>query len=106
MCNPAAAMAKYGSNPKMKDFMAEFMKLMGEHFTQLGEMQDAAAAEQTTNATKQQKQPIVSQEEARLQREADQMLQNPEIMQILSDPETKKVSRNLRIYFMHACLIY
>merc|ERR1719231_1297979 len=42
--NPQEAMKKYGDVPEMREFLQAFMKLMGEHFTELADKQEKEQA--------------------------------------------------------------
>ena len=98
--DPAATMKKVESDPGMKQVVQELFKLVGNHFIALGEQQDSAK-------TPTQELVIQTAEEGELQRQADKALQNPNIREILSDPETRRVLNNcgnpdtLRRYMCH-----
>jgi len=82
--DPNAAMQEFGQDPQARLFIQEFMKTLGTHFTKMGEEQDKIASEAVQA-------PILTKEEAKMQREADKVLKNNEIRSVLGDPETRKV---------------
>uniref|UniRef100_A0A7S3PN33 STI1/HOP DP domain-containing protein n=1 Tax=Aplanochytrium stocchinoi TaxID=215587 RepID=A0A7S3PN33_9STRA len=84
--NPTATMKEIEKDPSMKQVVNELFKVLGGHFMKLGEVQDRGMAKLQV-----QKPAIVSSEEAKLQREADKVLQNQEIRNVLSNPETKEI---------------
>ena len=85
--DPAAAQKMMEKDPGMRAVVLEFMKLMGNHFTDLGEKQEAAASA----AAPPPKPLIQTAEEAELQQRADSVLKNDKVREILSDPETQGV---------------
>ncbi|GBG23851.1 Stress-induced-phosphoprotein 1 [Hondaea fermentalgiana] len=86
--NPTAAMKEYGTTPDARAFIEEFMKTLGEHFTEMGteleKQQVQAAVEATAPA-------VMTQEEAKVQREVKKVLARDDLREILSDPETQAV---------------
>jgi hypothetical protein len=42
--NPEEAKARFGNDPEVNAFLREFGRVMGEHFTALGQKEDGAAS--------------------------------------------------------------
>lgn len=113
--NPQQAMMKYRNHEPTRNFLMEFSRLMGEHFTKLGEAQERERkAEAQTSQTKggpvreigpleqkalethkaniQQQAPVVvskaeQEEEERVRR----ILNDPELSRILMDPQVQRM---------------
>ena len=49
--NPEEAKARFGNDPEVNAFLKEFGRVMGEHFTALGQKEDAAAPAQSTGSS-------------------------------------------------------
>lgn len=106
--NPTEAMKKCQSDPGLKDFIQEWMGLMGGHFEKLGEKEEEKKKEEAQKkATKEQREavgtnPITGKEirwdtlpaEAK-NTQADEQVQkilgNEELANLLNDPEMHKV---------------
>lgn len=83
--NPTAALAKYQNDKDVCSMLMEFMGFLGNHFEKMGKVQDVPdAAEVRKSAIETMKRD--PQEEATVQR----ILSDPELMEILSDPNMKK----------------
>merc|ERR1719231_239936 len=74
--NPQEAMKKYGDVPEMREFLQAFMKLMGEHFSELAEKQEAEQAQQ--RAAAEMMAPAPTPEQKKAQEVAEQAMADPE----------------------------
>lgn len=94
--DPKAAMAKYADVPEIRQFLQEFMALMGAHFTKLGEVQEkeraAAAAEAATPAIA----PAKSAEVKKAEEAVADAMANPEVKAILEEPAIQKLLQQMQ----------
>ncbi|KAL3882195.1 hypothetical protein ACJMK2_028563 [Sinanodonta woodiana] len=108
--NPAEAMAKYQNNAEVQKFLQEFIGIMGSHFTKLGEKQSkntpsqpqCSVSEITTRSTpdgvdlkvRSSTDPNQATEEDIQQ--INRIVSNPEVREILQDPQIQKLFETLR----------
>jgi len=91
--DPKQALEQYGDVPEMRDFLTKFMKLMGDHFTALGDTQEAQREAIQPVA---EKKPETPEEEA-----ARKAMADPEVAAILRDPEVQHVLQKLQMGKTH-----
>ena len=84
--DPQAAIKKYGEHPEMREFLQEFMKLMGDHFTALGEKQEAERAKAQADAAPQIA-PAKSKEVLKAEAAVADAMADPDVVAILQEPK-------------------
>lgn len=85
--DPQAAMRKYADVAEMREFLQAYMKLMGEHFSQLAEKQEAERAAAAPPATP---------EERKAQEAAQKAMADPEVRAIVQEPAVQKLLENMQ----------
>ena len=85
--NPQQAMQKYGDVPEMREFLQAFMKLMGEHFTELAEKQE----KEQEAARKARGEPELTPEQKKAQEVAQKAMLDPEVRAIVAEPRIQKL---------------
>mmetsp|Transcript_18411 Transcript_18411/g.54538 ORF Transcript_18411/g.54538 Transcript_18411/m.54538 type:complete len:309 (+) Transcript_18411:50-976(+) len=86
--DPKAAMERYGHVEEMRDFLQAFLKLMGEHFSALGE--EGAAREAAIRPA-----AVETAEERSAREAADKALRDPEVVAILQEPRMQALLQRL-----------
>ena len=89
--DPQVAMQEMARDPALKNIMGAFAKVMGEHFTALGEAQEAETAKSTKSKQETPLIQIQTAEEAEMDRNVNKVLENAQVRAILQDPETRGV---------------
>ena len=116
--NPQEAMKKYGANAEMREFLQAFMKLMGDHFTELADKQDAAAGKgkgkgsaaatpppagvaTRETATQPLIAPAKSAEERQAEAAVEAAMRDPEVVAILQEPQVQALLGKLQMGQSH-----
>lgn len=86
--DPKSAMERYGHVEEMRDFLQAFLKLMGEHFSALGE--EGAAREAAIRPA-----AVETAEERSAREAADKALRDPEVVAILQEPRMQALLQRL-----------
>jgi len=86
--DPKAAMERYGHVEEKSDFLQAFLKLMGEHFSALGE--EGAAREAAIRPA-----AVETAEERSAREAADKALRDPEVVAILQEPRMQALLQRL-----------
>ncbi|KAK3578855.1 hypothetical protein CHS0354_010213 [Potamilus streckersoni] len=108
--NPAEAMTKYQNNAEVQRFLQEFIGVMGSHFTKLGEQQSKNTPSQpqrkiseiaTRSTTDGADLKVRSSTDPNQATEEDiqqinRIVSNPEVREILQDPQIQKLFETLR----------
>jgi len=100
--NPKSAMLKYRSNKDIQSFLTEFCSILGQHFTKLGEeqqkqqqqQQQGPLVEAALQRLKEKDSSLVqevTEREVAAQKETDKILSNPELTQLLMDPDMQLI---------------
>ena len=89
--DPKGAMAKYGGNPKVRDFIKVFSGMMGNHFEKIAE---------TESKSKPQAPPKVKTEAEKVQEreqvELEKKLADPMVKKIFEEPTVQNFIRHLQ----------
>jgi len=91
--NPTEAMKKYGDVPEMREFLQAFMKLMGEHFGELAEKQEA----EKRKAQEAQAMASMTPEQRKAQEVAAKAMADPEVHAIVSEPKIQALLANMQM---------
>ena len=86
--DPQAAMRKYGDQPEMRNFLQQFMKLMGEHFTALADKQDEEKARTGPALTAEE---VLTPEQKKAQEVAQRAMSDPEVRAIVAEPKIQEL---------------
>eukprot|EP00912_Choanoflagellata_sp_UC4_P000615 UC4_evm7s379 len=89
--DPKEFRRKYGDSPEILEFCKEFMGLMGEHFTKLGEKE---AKQKAPSAAI--KAPPISKEQQKLENQMADALKRPDVQNALQDPRIQNLIHTLR----------
>ena len=89
--DPQAAMKKYGDVPEMREFLQAFMKLMGDHFTELADKQEKEQKEKLRQA-----EAMLTPEERKSKEVAEKAMQDPEVRTIVQDPKIQALLQNMQ----------
>lgn len=112
--NPQDAIKRYGDNPEMREFLQAFMKLMGDHFTELADKQDEEQkplerkmdhGSQSIATRPSDTEPIIAPAKSVEQRKAEHAveaaLRDPEVATILQEPQVQTLLGKLQAGHAH-----
>lgn len=85
--NPQEAMKKYGDEPEMREFLQAFMKLMGDHFTELADKQEKEQEAQR----RARGEPELTPEQKKAHEVAQKAMMDPEVRAIVAEPRIQKL---------------